>query len=164
MIVLFDRKGKVKKKVLNSKNLGSALLSQVPDHLITNRKIIKLAATGDKTKVISPDWTYKGESNTDYVRFREGQVARNTFNFNNEECALIVFQYDMLSESRQSAMVIIGLNTGTMHLRTPLPYFSEFTPLVKDINKDGNLDVLVGCGNRMLYCYDLKIPAKNLIK
>ena len=164
MTVLFDRKGKVKKKVLNSKYLGSPLLSQVPNHIITNRKIIKLGITDYKTKVISPDWTYKGESNTDYARFREGQVAPQTFKFNNEECALIVFQYDMLSESRQAAMVIIGLNTGTMHMRTPLPSFSEFTPVVKDINKDGNLDVLVGCDNKKLYCFDLKIPAKNLIK
>ena len=41
--------------------------------------------------------------------------------------------------------------------RFSLPMPSEFPPIIEDINKDGNLDLLINCYNGYLYCYDLKV-------
>ena len=45
-----------------------------------------------------------------------------------------------------------------------LPSNSEFPPYIEDIDKDGKLDVLVGCYDGNLYCFDLEISNSQLIK
>lgn len=81
-----------------------------------------------------------------------------------EPCALILSQYDNEHASGQSPMLLIGLNTGKIQYKVNLPSNSEFPPYIEDIDKDGKLDVLVGCYDGNLYCFDLEISNSQLIK
>jgi hypothetical protein len=40
-----------------------------------------------------------------------------------------------------------------------LPAGTETTPLISDIDSDGRMEMLVGCYDGYLYCYDLKVSA-----
>ncbi len=44
-----------------------------------------------------------------------------------------------------------------------LPSGTETTPLISDIDSDGKMEMLIGCYDGYLYCYDLKIPASGEI-
>jgi hypothetical protein len=41
--------------------------------------------------------------------------------------------------------------------RFELSASSEMAPILKDVNQDGYMDLLVNCSDGFLYCYNLKI-------
>ncbi len=47
--------------------------------------------------------------------------------------------------------------------RFSLPDGTETTPLIADVDGDGKLEMLVGCYDGYLYCFDLKTSAKGFI-
>ena len=86
--------------------------------------------------------------------------------YNNEPCIAVVsdtyFDYEKRIEY-VSNIKIIGLKTFKIHLSKGLKENTESVPLIADINNDGKLNLLIGCYNQKIYCYDLDIPSSNLI-
>ena len=164
-IAFYNAKGKLIHKVSSSIDLGVALLSQTSDVFLTSTAII-IPSTNPKDVKIIPieNTTYKNTNGTLINKYNQCQVASNKINFNDEPCALIVSQYDYENSSAgQSPMLLIGLKTGKIHYKFNLPSNSEFAPYIADVNKDGKLDVLVGCYDGNLYCFDLEISTSKLI-
>ena len=70
-------------------------------------------------------------------------------------CVAVLNQYD--HENYKHAFVeIISLTADSVLQRLNLPSPSEFLPMIEDIDKDGQLDMLVSCNNGWLYCHRLK--------
>jgi outer membrane protein assembly factor BamB len=88
-------------------------------------------------------------------------VANRTFQYNGELCIVVLHQSDYNTEHK-GAISIIGLKSKKRLKFLHLPSSSEFKPLIKDFNKDGELDLLVNCRDGKLYCFDLKISDDNL--
>jgi len=164
-IAFYNAKGKLIHKVSSSIDLGVALLSQTSDVFLTSTAIIIPSANPKDVKIIPiENTTYKNTNGTLINKYNHCQVASNKINFNDEPCALIVSQYDYENSSAgQSPMLLIGLKTGKIHYKVNLPSTSEFAPYIADVNKDGKLDVLVGCYDGNLYCFDLDISTSKLI-
>jgi outer membrane protein assembly factor BamB len=141
---------------------GYSLLSHVSNTLFTNSGITTIDKNQANTFSDSTLFMDDPRRKTKSARFYDGQVAKNTVRFAGEKSAIVLFQADRLHPN-QAVLMIIGLKSGKVHLETTLPHRSEFTPIVRDVNKDGKLDVLVSCYDGFLYAYDLKIPNKNLI-
>jgi hypothetical protein len=76
---------------------------------------------------------------------------------------VVLFQYDFLMNRGQSPLMLIGLRTGKVHIKSYLPANSEFTPVLNDFNKDGKIDVLVGCYDGFLYCFNFGITTDHFI-
>lgn len=92
--------------------------------------------------------------------------SEKLFMYNNEPCIAIVSDGDFDYEKRikyVSNVKIIGLKTFKIHLSKGLQENTEAVPQIADINKDGKLDLLIGCYDQKIYCYDLGIPSSNLI-
>jgi hypothetical protein len=164
-IAFYNAKGKLIHKVVSSFDLGSSMLSQTSDVFLTSTAIIIPSANPKDVKIIPiENTTYKNTNGTLINKYNQCQVASNKINFNDEPCALIVSQYDYENSSAgQSPMLLIGLKTGKIHYKVNLPSTSEFAPYIADVNKDGKLDVLVGCYDGNLYCFDLDISTSKLI-
>ena len=160
VILLFDRLGK-KVQTLTTQNDTYNLLNHQNGILFTANGLIKLDE--DKAVELNTDGLTYQKNNKTQQRFWDGQVARNRIRNKSEECAVVVFQRDQLHPS-QSVLMVVGTKTGKNYMMTLLPSISEMTPVVADVNKDGKLDVLVGCYDQFLYCFDLKFPASDLIE
>lgn len=92
--------------------------------------------------------------------------SEKLFMYNNEPCIVIVSDGYFDHEKRikyVSNVKIIGLKTFKIHLSKGLQENTEAVPQIADINKDGKLDLLIGCYDQKIYCYDLGIPSSNLI-
>ena len=160
----YNAKGKLIESVKTNQDLGSIMISQTSNAFITSTAIIVPSEKPKDVKIIPIENSTRKNNNGDIVeRYYAGQVAANKIIYNDEPCALILYQYETESQSNQSPMLLIGLKTGKVHLKVNLPSNSEFAPFVTDVNNDGKLDVLVGCYNEYLYCFDLDINANQLI-
>jgi hypothetical protein len=160
----YNAKGKLIESVKTNQDLGSIMISQTSNAFITSTAIIVPSEKPKDVKIIPIENSTRKNNNGDIVeRYYAGQVAANKIIYNDEPCALILYQYETESQSNQSPMLLIGLKTGKVHLKVNLPSNSEFAPFVTDANNDGKLDVLVGCYNEYLYCFDLDINANQLI-
>jgi outer membrane protein assembly factor BamB len=163
-IAFYNAKGKLMKIVNVKNNIGYPLISQTRDYLLTNTSIIKPGTHPADVNVISIDSAYfKNDDGKLVSRFGDGQAAQKKILYNKEECALVVYQYDAAMKSNMSPILLIGLKTGKIHYRANLPARSEFTPFIADNNNDGKLDVLIGCYDEYLYCFDLGISVSQLI-
>ena len=93
-------------------------------------------------------------------------TSQNFFIYNNEPCVAIIenSSFDYEKHLNYNAQIkIVGLESLKTHLVKNIEHDTESVPQIADINQDGNLDVLVGCYNHKIYCYDLGIPASNLL-
>ncbi len=163
-IAFYNSKGKLIHKVATSIDLGGAMLSQTSDVFMTSTAIIIPSTNPKDVKIIPIEKaTYKNNNGDLIIKYNQCQVASNKINFNDEPCALIVSQYDSENSSGQSPMLLVGLKTGKIHYKVNLPSTSEFAPYIADVNKDGKLDVLVGCYDGNLYCFELEISTSKLI-
>lgn len=161
-ILLLDRKG----KTISTKNISDGysypLLSQTQNYLITNNNIFPFEGTEYRMRK-SSDLMYQDKEKLKN-KFGDGQVAENKIRFMNEECAVIIYQHDYSVLTSQAVLIILGLESRKVHLESHLPDGSEFIPVIKDFTGDGKLDVLVGCYDEKLYCFDLNIDNSNLIE
>lgn len=160
-LVTLNRKGEVIDKKKLDKH-SYPLLSQTSDYYLLNDRILPFDKDGFRVKKSNELFVSDGKNIRS--RFYSGQVADQKVKFMGEECAVIVYQRDSKMKTGQALLVLMGLTTGKFHLESYLPDGSEFIPVVKDVTGDGKLDVLVGCYDEKLYCFDLNIDNKNLIK
>lgn len=89
--------------------------------------------------------------------FGDELFSKTTFPYRgNKNCVLLLNQHDY-ANFEYGFIEIISLDTKQVIDRFELPASSEMVPIVKDVNQDGYLDLLVNCSNGTLYCYNLKI-------
>ena len=163
-IAIFNSKGKLIKIMPTEVPLGETMLSQTDGFIITNTAIIHPETNSEDLKIVPiEDAQFLNEDGVLTSCYSGGQVAQKKVYYNGETCALIVYQYELKSHSGQSPLLLVGLNSGKVHFKTYLPDRSEFTPYISDFNQDGKLDVLIGCYDKYLYCFDLDIPSILLI-
>ena len=163
-IAIFNSKGKLIKIMPTEVPLGETMLSQTDDFIITNTAIIHPETNSEDLKIVPiEDAQFLNEDGVLTSCYSGGQVAQKKVYYNGETCALIVYQYELKSHSGQSPLLLVGLNSGKVHFKTYLPDRSEFTPYISDFNQDRKLDVLIGCYDKYLYCFDLDIPSILLI-
>lgn len=72
-----------------------------------------------------------------------------------QRCIMVLNQRDG-AHYQKGFIEIISLETKEILTILQLPGVSEMPPQIMDINKDGNLDVLINCFDGNLYCYSLK--------
>jgi outer membrane protein assembly factor BamB len=163
-LAFYNAKGKLIERIKTNLELGMTMISQTTNAFITSTAVIIPGEKPKDVKIIPiENSTRKNDQGKTVGKYYNGQVAANKINFNDEPCALIVYQYDPESKSDQSPMLLIGMKTGKVHLKVNLPSRSEFAPFITDVNHDGKLDVLVGCYDEYLYCFDLDINSNQLI-
>jgi outer membrane protein assembly factor BamB len=163
---IFDAKGNLIEHKSLSQPIGTPMLSQAPGVFITTTTIIRPSANQKNIEIIPiSDVLITNWDGLQFSRFGEGQVARKLVQFGGEECVLLTLQNERDNEDlKQSPLLLIGLKSGRILKKAYLPAKTEQAPELDDYNKDGKIDVLVGCYNGQLYCFDLGIPAEQLMK
>ena len=87
----------------------------------------------------------------------ESLISNRAFSYKGDSnCVIILNQQDPANHT-SGFIEIYSLTAHKVIERFSLPMPSEFPPIIEDINKDGNLDLLINCYNGYLYCYDLKV-------
>ncbi len=163
-IAFYNAKGKLIKRINANRDLGNSLISQTDGVFFTTTSILVPGKNPDDLKIIAIDSAFrKLDEGKIYPRYGDGQVALQKIRYNNEDCAVVLFQYDFLQNRGQSPLMLIGLNSGKVHVKAYLPASSEFTPVLRDFNKDGKIDALIGCYDGYLYCFDYGITTDHLI-
>jgi outer membrane protein assembly factor BamB len=116
-------------------------------------KILNTALGGTQKKYFSSD------SEIVSRKFYEPLLSKETFNYHdNNDCIIVLNQHDMLNYEK-GFIEIISLDKKKLIMRLSLPGASEMIPIIKDINQDGYLDMLINCSDGFMYCYNLKIKA-----
>jgi hypothetical protein len=96
-------------------------------------------------------------SNTISRNFGDELLSNTTFSYKgSKNCVLLLNQHDYANFD-YGFIEIISLDTKQVIERFELPASSEMTPILKDVNQDGFLDLLVNCSDGFLYCYSLNI-------
>ncbi|GEM_PF-338534 len=171
---IYDRKGKfirdyhykssVGNRGLNSLNISSDKVvipfkNALAVFNVNNKKIDFV--NGLNLKYTYTDWQNKQQVGD---RFSYDPLLGNQLiKYNNEECIVLLYQSDYSIEKRNAVVCIIGLKSRKVHGRFHLPSGSEFAPHISDVNKDGKLDLLVGCNDGKLYCYNMGISTRNML-
>jgi hypothetical protein len=104
-----------------------------------------------------PTIDYLGKNVIEERNAFESLISNRTFSYKgNQNCVVILNQHDH-ANYESGFIEIYALTEHKVIDRFGLPMPSEFPPIIEDINKDGNLDLLINCYNGYLYCYDLKV-------
>jgi outer membrane protein assembly factor BamB len=106
--------------------------------------------------------TYWSENK--YVSRHAGEsiLANASFNYGDQGKCVIVLNQHYYVDYQRSYIEIVSLDNRKPVKRLTLPATSEMPPLIDDVNKDGFLDLVVNCFDNYTYCYNLKIPFRNL--
>jgi hypothetical protein len=104
-----------------------------------------------------PTVDYLGKNVIEERNAYESLISNRTFSYKGDpNCVVILNQHDH-ANYENGFIEIYSLTDHRVVERLGLPMPSEFPPMIADINKDGNLDLLINCYNGFLYCYDLKV-------
>jgi hypothetical protein len=89
--------------------------------------------------------------------YGDALLSNTTFQYKgSKNCIMVLNQHDYANFD-YGFIEIISLDTKQVIERFELPASSEMAPILKDVNQDGYLDLLVNCTDGYLYCYNLKI-------
>ena len=154
---LMDFNGKIEKNIELKDVKGHALSHSSEAFHLLDRMIV---LEGDKLREIK--YNFQGLTDKDkiYQDYTDAQVSAETVRINNEDCFAILYQYS--NKHNGSTLALIGKKTGKLHFYDKLPFNSESVPVIRDLNKDGKLEVLLGGYDGYLYSYSLDLAAKKL--
>jgi hypothetical protein len=104
-----------------------------------------------------PTIDYLGKNVIEVRNGYESLISNRVFSYKGDpNCVIILNQQDH-ANYKNGFIEIFSLTEHKVIERFSLPMPSEFPPIIEDINKDGNLDLLINCYDGYLYCYDLKV-------
>ena len=148
----YNLKGEEVKKIDLDSDVNMYRLSQHNNLLFFGRKWIDLSDGIDNYKIHFYD---PKVSNNSIPR-----IAKESLIINGDECLLLLFEHGYMSDYTydKSSIGIYNLRKKEFVSMHHLNASSEFVPVIGDINKDNNVDVLIGCHNGMLYNFDLNLP------
>jgi outer membrane protein assembly factor BamB len=90
----------------------------------------------------------------------ESLMADQVFKFKgNKRCVMVLNQRDYLFP-KQAFIEIISLDRKTTLATYALPDIGEMPPVIRDVDGDGKLDLLINCFDGQLYCYSLETTIK----
>ena len=93
------------------------------------------------------------------VNHRDALFSQNSFSMKGHpRCVALLNQRDYL-HMKYAVLEIVSLDDGSVLKRYSIPENSEMPPLIKDVNKDGFLDLLINAYDGSLYCYNMKIKS-----
>ena len=102
-------------------------------------------------------YAFSRTNNTMSRNYGDALLSNTTFPYKgSKNCILVLNQHDYANFD-YGFIEIISLDTKQVIDRFELPASSEMAPILKDVNQDGYLDLLVNCTDGFLYCYNLKI-------
>jgi hypothetical protein len=126
---------------------------------IKNSKEIETIDIGIKYESDATWYINKNRTRNSY----ESLVCKTTFPYKNYKNCIIVLNQNDEAHYQNGFIEIISLDENKVVDVFELPGQSEMEPVIKDINKDGMLDLLISCKyDGYLYCYDLKIPVSSI--
>ncbi|MBM3431794.1 MAG: hypothetical protein FJX92_02160 [Bacteroidetes bacterium] len=73
---------------------------------------------------------------------------------NGKKAAVVLNQWDM-GNYKMGFLEIVSLEDQTVVDRISYPGGAEMPPVIRDVNQDGNLDILISSYDGYLYCYEL---------
>ena len=125
------------------------------DYLYSFRNNKKIDSTDRRVIFLKKD-TWMNNQEYEENRNTSGMLFSNrAFKYKNYgNCILNLVQYDRANYNK-GFVEIISLNDKKIIDRLQLPYDSEMSPSIEDIDKNGKLDLLINCRDGNLYCYDL---------
>jgi len=163
-IIQIDRHG----KILSEKPLGSIkynsslnylkmgknqlLLMDSDSIIITNGDIILESIAH---AVPFKKMNYKKDTVVENRNRSTGIIAGKIFSFRgHKRCVMIQYEHDEAFWEK-GIIEIVSLDSKEVLHRLQLPSAAEMEPVIKDVNNDGKLDVLINCYDGYLYCYSL---------
>lgn len=160
-----DAKGKQKRLFrLNSEDgigLNSLTLPSGDILMTTRNKLVVYNPQTGKRRWINRALDYHTFDSSDQKTYRysrhssESLLGNRTFTYRGDSsCIAIVDQYDHAFYEK-GVLEIVSLDKGRILRRFSLQANSEFPPLIADIDRNGQLDMLINCDNDTTYCYRL---------
>ncbi len=133
------------------------IISDIDSILLLNQsgchKIMNTFFEGTRKKY------YGLDSETISRMFYNPILSNAIFDYNeNKDCIIILSQHDMINYEK-GFIEIISLDKKEVIKRLSIPASSEMVPIIKDVNQDGYLDLLINCSDGFLYCYNFKVKA-----
>jgi len=162
-IQFYSKEGYFRKAVGTNVGLFSSPVISSPDGYLAIGQ--SWFAESDRYYVIPVADQYFNENDGGYEVLEE--TAKYMAEFNTGRISATAVFADMLGKGKpQFAFVtekgefIITAEKGALLQRLKLPAGAEATPMVKDIDGDGYLEILIACLDGYLYCYDTKSKGK----
>ena len=98
--------------------------------------------------------------------FKADFVSSGVFRYRDYKNCIAVLTERMVATdgtSSKAAVTIYSLDQEKVIDHLILPAISEFPPVIRDVNGDGRLNMLVSCRDGYLYCFDLELSSNDLV-
>lgn len=167
-LIYLNNKGKVLKKILLQeqeyiRGVNTVRLSDKQALFNTGDTLLVIGEQGIAEKIPHTlEYEQSGPlTNFQYKRnFSESLMAEKVFPYKgNKRCVMVLNQHDHLF-SNQAFIEIISLENKATIAKYALPDIGEMPPVIRDVDGDGKLDLLINCFDGQLYCYSLETSIK----
>lgn len=167
-LIYLNNRGKVLKKIHLSeqeyiRGINTVRLSDKQALFNTGDTLFVISEQGI-TEKISHTLEYETSGTLTNFQYKrnssESLMAEKIFPYRgNKRCLMVLNQYDYLFQN-QAFIEIISFENKTTIAKYALPGTGEMPPVIKDVDGDGKLDLLINCFDGQLYCYALETIIK----
>ena len=115
----------------------------------------KMNQMNNKLNNVLKLYNFNDDSEVITRKYYDPILSNRIFDYQNEKnCVIVLSQRDMIDYDK-GFIEIVSLDKKSVIERLSLPAISEMTPIISDVNQDGNLDLLINCSDGYLYCFSL---------